>query len=346
MTAADTGYSVPDQLDGVPLPETRLGVFGHALVRSRLQQAITDRRVPGGVLLHGPRGIGKATLAFNFARDLLAATGDEDRHRVDEQVSSGVHPNLFVLRRTPRDTGKGFSAFIRVEEVRGLIDKLRRTRGRPGYRVVIVDAIDDCNTSAANALLKILEEPPPETSFLLVSHQPGGLLPTIRSRCQQLALRALSDDDLSGLLHADGVDAEQMRPVVGHAGGRPRRAFEYLGLGQATALSALAAFLAAPQRAGQGATLSLAEVLAGAEEAERQLARDMLLDHIAAEAQNAARAGLTGNRLASATELWDKAVPLFANAETYNLDMTETFVILLDAIRARPPVASANATDA
>ena len=331
-----------DQLDGVTPPAERIRIFGHDEAKARLADAISAKRVPGGILLHGSRGIGKASLAFSFARQLFAATGDEDPHRVDEQVSAGVHPNLFVLRRGLRDTGKGFSAFIRVEDVRGLIDRLHRTRGRPGHRVAIVDAIDDCNQSAANALLKILEEPPPETVFVLISHQPGGLLPTIRSRCQALAMRPLDDAALGNLLTEDGIETGRIDELASIAQGHPRRAFEYLNLGGAEALAALRGFLAAPERAGQGATLALADLIAGASEAERQIARDMVLDHVAARAQELARSGVRGNRLASATELWDKAVPLFGNAETYNLDTAETFVILLDAIRARSGLASAN----
>ncbi len=346
MTSTDTAPLLADRLEGILLPEQRTGIIGHKTARGRLEEAIASRRIPGGILLHGPRGIGKATLAFCFARDLIVATGDEDRHRVAEQVSAGAHPNLFTLRRTLRDTGAGFSAFIRIEEVRELIDRLHHTRGRPGYRVAIVDAIDDCNRNAANALLKILEEPPPETVFVLVSHQPGGLLPTIRSRCQALALRPLADGEMTELLTEAGIDPARIPDLVDLAGGRPRRAFEYLGLGGAEALTGLRDFLAAPDRVGQGTTLDLAELLAGAAETERQMARDMLLDHIAAKAQEKARAGENGNRLASPTELWDKAVPLFATAETYNLDMVETFVILLDAIRAENPVASSNPTDA
>ncbi len=342
MTPPGVAQIEPDQLDGVALPEHCLSVFGHDKQRARLNEAIATGRLPGGVLLHGPRGIGKASLAFSFARDLIAATGDEGRQRVDEQAFAGAHPNLFVLRRGLRDTGKGYSAFIRIEEVRTLIERLHRTRGRPGHRVVIVDAIDDCNRNAANALLKILEEPPPETTFVLVSHQPGGLLPTIRSRCQDLALRPLGDRSLTELLTTVGIDRARIPELVGIADGRPRRAFEYLSLADVAALTALKDFLAAPEKAGQGATLALADLLAGAPEAERQIARDMLFDHIAFAAQNAARSGVAGKYLASLIELWDKAIPLFTNAETYNLDMVETFVILLDAIRARSAVASAN----
>src|SRR5690606_37257728 len=103
-------------------------------------------------------------------------------------------------RKAPRETGKGFYTAIRVEEVRGLIEEVRMTRGRAGFRIVIVDSIDDCNASSANALLKILEEPPAETLFVLVSHRPGGLLPTIRSRCRSIALRPLADDDVRRII--------------------------------------------------------------------------------------------------------------------------------------------------
>ncbi len=129
MTPSDASVATADYLDGVPLPEQQSRTFGHTRVRAQLNAAIVSGRVPSGILLHGPKGIGKATLAFSFARDLIATTGDEDAHRVAEQVAAGVHPNLFVLRRTLKDTGKGFSAFIRVEEVRGLIERLHRTRG-------------------------------------------------------------------------------------------------------------------------------------------------------------------------------------------------------------------------
>ena len=137
--------------------------------------ALDAARLRGGILLHGPRGIGKATLAFDFARAVFARTGDESPDHIAAQVAAGAYPNLRVLRKAVRDTGKGFYTAIRVEEVRGLIGDSRMTRGRAGFRIVIVDSIDDCNPSSANALLKILEEPPAgQTLFLLVSHRPGG----------------------------------------------------------------------------------------------------------------------------------------------------------------------------
>ena len=169
----------PDQLEGVPLPESRTSVIGHDAARASIMGTLDNARLPSGIMLHGPRGIGKATLAFDIARTIFARTGDESPAHIAAQVAAGAYPNLRVLRKAPRDTGKGYYTAIRVEEVRGLIGESRMTRGRAGFRVVIVDSIDDCNPSSANALLKILEEPPPESLFFLVSHRPGGLLPTI-----------------------------------------------------------------------------------------------------------------------------------------------------------------------
>jgi DNA polymerase-3 subunit delta' len=164
----------PDQLAGVPLPEHRQRVIGHDAPRADILDALAAARLPGGMLLYGPRGIGKATLAFDIARQIFSRTGDETPEHVAAQVAAGAYPNLRVLRKAPRETGKGFYTAIRVEDVRGLIEESRMTRGRAGFRIVIVDSIDDCNPSSANALLKILEEPPLETLFMLVSHRPGG----------------------------------------------------------------------------------------------------------------------------------------------------------------------------
>jgi DNA polymerase-3 subunit delta' len=290
------------------------------------------RRLPGGVLLHGPRGIGKATLAFDFARAIFRATGDEAPEHVAQQVASGGYPNLFVLRKSQRDTGKGYYTQIRVDEVRALIDAMQMTRGRAGHRVAIVDSIDDCNPSSANALLKILEEPPADTTFLLVSHRPGSLLPTIRSRTIPLALRPLAGAEVEAVLATARPEAD-LAEAVPLAGGRPRRGFEALLLPEQAALGGLRAWLADPLAPRPAAHLALADALgADRDGAELRFARDMIDDWLAAEARDAAVAG-QGRRLASATELWDKAQLLLADADEYNLDMRQTLAQIFDAIR-------------
>jgi DNA polymerase-3 subunit delta' len=322
----------PDQLDGVPPPEYQAFVVGHGAAMAALVERLAAGRLPGGILIHGPRGIGKATFAFDLARRIFSATGDESAAHISAQVAAGAYPNLFVMRKAPRDTGKGYYTAIRVEEVRRFIEEMRMTRGRAGHRIAIVDPIDDCNVSSANALLKILEEPPADTTFLLVSHRPGALLPTITSRCVQVALRAIDDADVRTVLETSGAASGLIDRAVALAGGRPRRAFEAMLLGEGTTLSDLRAWLADPT--GPAARrLSLADALGGdRDSAELRFARDMLADWIAAAARDAATSG-DRRRLASANELWDKARLSLADADEYNLDMRQTLVALLDAIR-------------
>lgn len=323
----------PDQLEGVPLPEFRTGVSGHAAAQATLLERLDAGRLPGGILIHGPRGIGKATLAFDLARRIFERTGDESAVHIAAQVAAGAYPNLFVMRKSVRDTGKGYYTAIRVEEVRRFIEEMRMTRGRAGHRIAIVDPIDDCNTSSANALLKILEEPPADTTFLLVSHRPGSLLPTIKSRCFQVALRPIADSDVRAVLAESNEQPLAIDRAVSLAGGRPRRGFEAMLMGEGGTLHLLQAWLADPAGAPSSARIALADAL-GAERdsSELRFARDILNDWLAEAAKSAAAAG-DRVRLASANELWDKAQLSLADADEYNLDMRQTLVAIFDAIR-------------
>lgn len=325
----------PDALPEISLPEWRQRALGHDASRAAILAQLAQRRLPGAILLHGPRGIGKATFAFEIAHAILAATGDEAAQRVQEQISALSHPNLFLLRRRPRD-GKGFYTVIRVEDVRELRDSLHHTRGRAGHRVAIIDSIDDCNASAANALLKTLEEPPADTIFLLVSHRPGQLLPTIRSRCHSLALRPIGSDAVRSVLleHDATLGQTELDRAVDLARGRPRRAFETLALAPDSALGALQGWLADPARQPAAVALQLADALGSdAQGTELSFAREMLDDWIAGEARRAAVESGNRMRLASANELWDKAHTLLAEADVINLDMKQTLAAIFDAIR-------------
>jgi len=325
----------PGGLPDILSPERRQRARGHDQARAAILNQLAERRLPGAILLHGPQGIGKATFAFELAAAILTATGDEEPHRVEEQIAALSHPNLFLLRRRPRDS-KGYYTVIRVEDVRELRDSLQHTRGRAGHRIAIIDSIDDCNPSAANALLKTLEEPPAETIFLLISHRPGQLLPTIRSRCHNLALRPVGAAAVRSILveHDPALGQVELDRAVALAGGRPRRAFETLALAPESALGALQAWLANPAQHPAGVSLKLADALgADSQGIELAFAREMLDDWIADEARNAALPPLDRRRLASANELWDKAHTLFAEADSINLDMKQTLVAVFDAIR-------------
>jgi DNA polymerase-3 subunit delta' len=327
--------SDPNALEGLPLPEQRQLAIGHDAARSAILAQLADHRLPGAIMLHGPQGIGKATLAFELTAAILTATGDEPPHRVHEQIAAMSHPNVSVLRRRPKDA-KGYYSVIRVEDVRQLRDGLHHTRGRAGHRIAILDSIDDCNPSAANALLKTLEEPPPETTFFLISHRPGSLLPTIRSRCHNLALRPLDDALLASLVTATlpDLDPSSLDRAISLAGGRPRRAFETLALAENSPVGALVLWLQAPEAAPIAAQLQLADALGSDPQGpDMSFAREILGDWMADEARNAAMQSNDRRRLASATELWEKAGALLGEADSVNLDMKQTLVVIFDLVR-------------
>jgi DNA polymerase-3 subunit delta' len=186
-------------------PRKTFALAGHRAALTAASHAIRSGRAPQGWLVSGPPGVGKATFAFRIARYLLAfgATerGPEDLSVPENdpaavQVTAGAHPGLLVLQRGINpNTGKPMTV-LGVDEIRKLHGFFGMTSGAGGWRVAIVDTADDMNPQAANALLKALEEPPPRAMLMLLSNAPGQLLPTIRSRCQRLDLRPLSNAEV------------------------------------------------------------------------------------------------------------------------------------------------------
>jgi len=206
----------------VPVPRETTVLFGHDSAEREFLAVYRSGRVPHAWLIGGEPGIGKATLAYRIARFVLAepdpsrvSTADtlalDPAHRTVRRVAVNAHPDLLALERTPGDSGK-MRTVITVEQVRRLATFFGSTAGEGGWRVCIVDSADELKyPEGSNALLKMLEEPPPRSLFLLVSHAPGRLLPTIRSRCRRLALRPLGQGDVvraaSTALGADADDS-------------------------------------------------------------------------------------------------------------------------------------------
>jgi DNA polymerase III subunit delta' len=212
----------PDRLEGAPHPRETTTLFGQSSAEASFLQAYTSGRMHHAWLLTGPRGIGKATMAWRIARFLLATPEDTGPSMFAPEPPSTLHidpddpvsrrlralsePGLFLLRRGPTDKGDRLSNDIRVDMVRKLAGFLHLSATEGGRRVVIVDAADELNSQAANALLKMLEEPPARCFFLMISHQPTGLLPTIRSRCRELRLSPLDHDDMARALEQAGIE--------------------------------------------------------------------------------------------------------------------------------------------
>src|ERR1700693_566426 len=227
----------PD-IGAAPSPRANPDLIGHEATEAALRRLFERDRLPHALLLAGPRGIGKATLAFRLARFVLARSGDElgpallgeaageglavsSDSGVFRRVASGGHADLFTLERGYDRKGR-LRTVITVDDTREIADFLHLTSAEGGWRVVIIDGADAKKQSAANALLKILEEPPKRALLLLVAHSPGQLLPTIRSRCRRMNLSPLSPQLLRQLLwhYRPDLDEPQSEAVAALAGGR------------------------------------------------------------------------------------------------------------------------------
>jgi DNA polymerase-3 subunit delta' len=209
-----------DRLEGFAHPRETTALIGHEAAERALAEALASGRMHHAWLIAGAQGIGKATLAYRFARAALAEPGERTQNslavaadtRAARQVCALSHPGLLVIRRPWDDKAKRFAASIPIDEVRKLRSFLSHSAGKDTWRVVIVDEANELNVNAANALLKSLEEPPPRTVFLLVSSAPGRLLPTIRSRCRALSLQTLAGEALRAAVTQALLAAEKEAP--------------------------------------------------------------------------------------------------------------------------------------
>ena len=225
--------SEPDDSDRTPgfaHPRETFALLGQDVALSRAARALRAGRPPSAWLITGAPGLGKATLAYRVARYLLAfgATdaGPEDLSVPQDnpdarQVMAQSHPGLLVLKRVVNPKTGKLMTVLSVNEIRRLADFFGMTSGAGGWRVAIVDTADDMNDNAANALLKMLEEPPANAMLLLLSNTPGRLLPTIRSRCQRLDLRPLDDAILDKALahHLPEMPATERTALARLSGG-------------------------------------------------------------------------------------------------------------------------------
>lgn len=219
-------------------------IWGHDRAVEQFAEAWASRRLHHAWLLGGPKGVGKASFAHAAARRVLAegagppfdlpGIDTPDEHPIVKLVEAGSHPDMRRLERAENDKGN-LNRNIKVEQVRELGEFLTLTPALSPWRVAVIDTVDELETSGANALLKILEEPPPNTIFFLVSHAPGRLLPTIRSRCRRLEFQALEDDVMTSILeiHTPDLSPAERQKIAAMSFGSAGRALAFAELGLA-----------------------------------------------------------------------------------------------------------------
>lgn len=336
-----------DSLPDIPEPSENPHLVGHEEAARMLARAYATGKLHHAILLAGPPGIGKATLAFHLAHHLLTHTdpgrapatiaAPDPAAQAFRLVAQDAHPSLLHLTRPWVEKDKKFKTVITVEEIRRVSRFLSMTVHDGGYRIVIVDPADDMNTSATNALLKSLEEPPQRTLFLLITHSLGRLLPTIRSRCQIVRLQPLEDDALLGLL--DRISANTpteeraRRDLAQRSAGSPRNAVllaEYGGL----EIAEMVERIATAECFDVAEAHRLADGVGGREKAVQfAIFNNAVLDMVSARAEAAA----LGSAVAEAerwSRLWQEFGRMVRETEIYNLDKKQHVVGTMTRLQA------------
>jgi DNA polymerase III subunit delta' len=317
-------------------PRETTALFGHREAELALLNAYRSGRIPHAWLIGGAQGIGKATLAYRMARFVLAhrdpraaAVQRAETLNVDasdpvaRHVAAGAHGGLLALERTLNEKGV-LRTFIIVDQTRETISFFGSTAAVEGWRVCIVDTVDELNPNAANALLKVLEEPPQQSLFLLVSHAPARVLPTILSRCRKLLLRPLATDDV---VHAAAkaanlaLDDPALKEAAEASDGSVSRALTLLG-GDAIKLhQKTAALLATLPKVDPRELHALGDALGGSDRVALAAFVDSI-DRWVSERLHADGANANANlpRLARLAEVWEKINRAARDTAEYNLE--------------------------
>lgn len=314
-------------------PRQTTVLFGHADAEQALLDAYRSGRIPHAWLIGGQSGIGKATLAYRMARFVLAHPDPSAKqvqratslavppdHPVARRIAGEAHSDLLAIHRVINEkTGKLFTE-IRVDDVRRSVAFFGSTAGEGGWRVAIVDPVDELNRNGENALLKVLEEPPPRALLLLVSHAPGRVLPTIRSRCRALLLRPLQTADVVRAVAATLDEPEPTPEISAAAAAADGSVGRALMLLEGDALELRQQVIELLERLPQFDPRTLHELgdqLAGTQTETLAAFMDVVNDWLSARLQRFAG---DRERLARVAETWQSVNHAASEAAEYNLD--------------------------
>lgn len=306
-------------------------IVGQDRAVDQFASAWASRKLHHAWLLAGPKGVGKATFAHAAARRVLAdAAGPQsdmpgietrDDHPMVKLIEAGSHPDMRWLSRLPKEKGEGLARDITIDQVRGLGEFMGMTAALSPWRVAVIDSMDELNREASNALLKMLEEPPANTLFFLISHAPGRLLPTIRSRCRRVDFQKLDDGAMTSILEAQApqLSGPERQRIISMSFGSAGRALAFAELDLAKLEDAALAILRQgdPTNARRS---DLAANLGKKAAADRYAAfLDLAPSLIAREARQ-----LGGSRRERALEAYARARELAALAPRLSLDPSAT----------------------
>jgi DNA polymerase-3 subunit delta' len=355
MSAKRRDEAVPesDVLPGAPAPRTTKTLFGHAAAEREFLEAFRSGRMPHAWIIGGRPGIGKATLAWRIARFLTAnpepalpavqrakdLSVDPDA-KASHLIDSLSAPDILLLRREWNAQAKPPKHFteIRVDDARRALHMFHHNAASGGWRICIVDAADDMNRNSANALLKMIEEPPTRALFLIVAHQPGRLLPTIRSRCRKAMLKPLHIPDIVRAVQALGDDwsncqAGDIEKAAHKADGSVRETLRILARQGAASARQVEDLLRNLPRVDWGVVQTLADNL-GRAQAANEFDAFVETVFVWLDARVKQGAGQGPRRLSPLAQAWEKIDDAVRAAEIYNLDKRGLIIEIVEELEA------------
>jgi len=328
-------------------PKSNFFLLGQEEAEKAVLDAYNNGTLHNSWLISGEKGIGKATFAYKFARFLLddgrgnASLNTSPDSVSNRLISGNAHPDLKIIERDYIETdrkkiiksikdgeamseaemqGLKKSAFIRIDDVRTINEFMAKKSSRDGWRVVVIDSIDDMNAAAANALLKVLEEPPAKSVLMLISHNAGRLLPTIKSRCVKLVLKPLAENVIVSLLrrYRPQLGEDEIKGLAAIASGSVGRALSYADGGALRMYKGLQNIVYARQKFKLDDLLNWVNEAAASEEGYN-LAKELVLKFCS---DNIAGCG-NAEEMAMA---WENAVHRFRQADSLNMDKKQVLI--------------------
>jgi DNA polymerase-3 subunit delta' len=328
------GLPEPDRLENAPHPRQTAGLVGHAAAERAFLEAYRARRMPHAWIIGGPEGVGKATLAWRVARFLLAnpdpqSASVQRAQTLDvgamcpaaRQIAALSSADVALLRRQWNEKVKKLYTEIRVDEVRAAMRIFQHAAGGNGWRIAIIDSADELNRNAANALLKIIEEPPARSLFLLIAHRPGRILPTIRSRCRLLMLEPLSEDEVVRAIEMTGASHPTLdiEAAARRADGSVKGALRLLEAESGQFDAGLEHLLARLPELDWAKVHALGDAVAGR---DNEAAYESLMANVFSYLHRSVRNGAARGpaRLQPYADAWEKILDAARQTEALNLD--------------------------